>query len=196
MSEESRRLPCGRRTPSEQEKPHGKPREPEGGPVIVYVLEDPRTCLVGHVGASTNPRKQLSKQLYHAKTGVPGPVFDWLRSLISQDLRPTLRLLTSVRPENAKSYIASHKKLIAPNLIPHRPRAVSRAIKTPSDVRRALKAPHSPIPVPPPHVLRTLKPRSRYGQWVMHQLRKYGLGSNRTGTLRSFSAATNTDKDS
>lgn len=163
----------------------------------IYTLTDPRTGLIGHVGVSRNPRKQTRTNLSLAKRGTPGALYDWLRDLQTRDLRPIIRTICAILPENAKSYIARYKKSLDPaSIVPHRPRALSRAVKSPSDVRRALKSPHSPVPAPPEHVLFSSVPRSRYATWVMSQLRKYGFGSKRTKPPKPISATTHTNRDS
>ncbi len=67
----------------------------------IYALLDPRNSQPRYVGQSRNARKRLGWHINAAKRGVPGYIYNWLRSILRASETPALTVLETCSETDA-----------------------------------------------------------------------------------------------
>ena len=72
---------------------------PRVGRYLIYGLLDPRDDSLRYVGKTHKRREiRLREHAEHALSGRPGPVFDWIRELQGEGVRPVIFVLERLAP--------------------------------------------------------------------------------------------------
>lgn len=81
---------------------------------FIYGLFDPRDCRLRYIGKSDNPQKRLKDHIKSSKQKNNLRVYNWIRSLLSEGLEPSIEILEECTSDNwqesEKAWIAECKK--------------------------------------------------------------------------------------
>lgn len=81
---------------------------------FIYGLFDPRDCRLRYIGKSDNPQKRLEQHIKTSKQENNLRVYNWIRSLLSEELEPAIEILEECTSENwpelERAWIADCKK--------------------------------------------------------------------------------------
>lgn len=78
--------------------------------VFIYALVDPRNETVRYIGKSKDPKQRRRRHIIRARNGVDTHCYNWIRVLLSENLKPDLLVIEEV-PES--KWEESEKKWIA-----------------------------------------------------------------------------------